>query len=43
MSELDFASELLPESIKILAITGTNGKSTVTNFAGQVGSASCLN
>ncbi|KAH7660331.1 UDP-N-acetylmuramoylalanine-D-glutamate ligase MurD protein [Dioscorea alata] len=36
MSELDFASELLPENIKILAITGTNGKSTVTSFAGQM-------
>ncbi|KAJ0989765.1 hypothetical protein J5N97_008121 [Dioscorea zingiberensis] len=36
MSELDFASEVLPENIKILAVTGTNGKSTVTSFAGQM-------
>ncbi|KAM0942515.1 putative UDP-N-acetylmuramoyl-L-alanine--D-glutamate ligase [Dioscorea sansibarensis] len=36
MSELDFAAEVLPENIKVLAITGTNGKSTVTSFAGQM-------
>ncbi|XP_058071555.1 uncharacterized protein LOC131220745 isoform X2 [Magnolia sinica] len=36
MSELDFAAEVLPNSIKILAVTGTNGKSTVTTFAGQM-------
>ncbi|XP_048426415.1 UDP-N-acetylmuramoylalanine--D-glutamate ligase isoform X6 [Pyrus x bretschneideri] len=36
MSELDFAAEILPESVKILAVTGTNGKSTVVTFAGQV-------
>lgn len=36
MSELDFAAEALPQSMKILAVTGTNGKSTVTTFAGQV-------
>ncbi|KAF5195451.1 Udp-n-acetylmuramoylalanine--d-glutamate ligase [Thalictrum thalictroides] len=37
MSELDFAAEVLPKCIKILAvITGTNGKSTVTTFAGQM-------
>ncbi|PIA53652.1 hypothetical protein AQUCO_00900315v1 [Aquilegia coerulea] len=36
MSELDFAAELLPKCIKILAVTGTNGKSTVTTFAGQM-------
>ncbi|KAL5708254.1 hypothetical protein ACHQM5_019071 [Ranunculus cassubicifolius] len=36
MSELDFAAEVLPKDIKILAITGTNGKSTVTTFAGQM-------
>lgn len=36
MSELDFAAEVLPKSIKILAVTGTNGKSTVVTFAGQV-------
>ena len=36
MSELDFAAEFLPKDIKILAVTGTNGKSTVVTFAGQV-------
>ncbi|XP_059427972.1 uncharacterized protein LOC132161797 isoform X1 [Corylus avellana] len=36
MSELDFAAEVLPKSIKILAVTGTNGKSTVVTFAGQM-------
>ncbi|KAL6273043.1 hypothetical protein ACE6H2_023735 [Prunus campanulata] len=36
MSELDFAAEILPKSIKILAVTGTNGKSTVATFAGQM-------
>ena len=36
MSELDFAAEVLPKNIKILAVTGTNGKSTVVTFAGQV-------
>lgn len=36
MSELDFAAEILPKDIKILAVTGTNGKSTVVTFAGQV-------
>ncbi|XP_064955467.1 uncharacterized protein LOC103973737 isoform X1 [Musa acuminata AAA Group] len=36
MSELDFAAEALPQSMKILAVTGTNGKSTVTTFAGQM-------
>lgn len=36
MSELDFAAEVLPKSTKILAVTGTNGKSTVVTFAGQV-------
>lgn len=36
MSELDFAAEVLPSSIKVLGVTGTNGKSTVTSFAGQV-------
>lgn len=36
MSELDFAAEVLPRSIKVLAVTGTNGKSTVTSFAGQM-------
>lgn len=36
LSELDFAAEVLPKSIKVLAISGTNGKSTVTTFAGQI-------
>ncbi|PKI72193.1 hypothetical protein CRG98_007391 [Punica granatum] len=36
MSELDFAAKVLPNSIKILAVTGTNGKSTVATFAGQI-------
>ncbi|XP_057500189.1 uncharacterized protein LOC130784360 [Actinidia eriantha] len=36
MSELDFAAEVLPRCSKILAVTGTNGKSTVTTFAGQM-------
>ncbi|CAL2239214.1 unnamed protein product [Prunus armeniaca] len=36
MSELDFAAEILPKSVKLLAVTGTNGKSTVVTFAGQM-------
>lgn len=36
LSELDFAAEILPQSVKILAVTGTNGKSTVATFSGQV-------
>eukprot|EP00250_Pteridium_aquilinum_P004217 c14444_g1_i2 orf=96-965(+) len=36
MSELDFASEKLPKGVKIIAVTGTNGKSTVTTFTGQI-------
>ena len=36
MSELDFAAEVLPKSTKIVAVTGTNGKSTTVTFAGQV-------
>lgn len=36
LSELDFAAEILPRSIKILAVTGTNGKSTVATFSGQM-------
>ncbi|KAL7194294.1 hypothetical protein ACSBR1_034666 [Camellia fascicularis] len=35
-SELDFAAEVLPRCTKILAVTGTNGKSTVATFAGQM-------
>ncbi|KAL2464820.1 UDP-N-acetylmuramoylalanine--D-glutamate ligase [Forsythia ovata] len=36
MSELDFAAEVLPRGTKVLAVTGTNGKSTVATFAGQM-------
>ncbi|CAA2985960.1 UDP-N-acetylmuramoylalanine--D-glutamate ligase-like isoform X1 [Olea europaea subsp. europaea] len=36
MSELDFAAEVLPRYTKVLAVTGTNGKSTVATFAGQI-------
>lgn len=36
VSELDFAAQILPKSVKILSVTGTNGKSTVVTFAGQV-------
>lgn len=36
MSELDFAAEVIPENVKILAVTGTNGKSTVATFCGQM-------
>ncbi|KAH9678780.1 D-glutamic acid-adding enzyme [Citrus sinensis] len=36
MSELDFAAQVIPRSIKILAVTGTNGKSTVVTFVGQM-------
>ncbi|KAL5975999.1 hypothetical protein ACLOJK_020329 [Asimina triloba] len=36
MSELDFAAEVLSDDVKILAVSGTNGKSTVTTFAGQM-------
>ncbi|KAH7432546.1 hypothetical protein KP509_07G027400 [Ceratopteris richardii] len=35
-SELDFASENLPRATKIIAVTGTNGKSTVTSFTAQM-------
>lgn len=42
MSELDFAAEVIPSRIKVLAVTGTNGKSTVTTFAGQVFQSSFL-
>lgn len=36
MSELDFAAEAIPKSVKVVAVTGTNGKSTVTTFTGQM-------
>ncbi|XP_044505734.1 UDP-N-acetylmuramoylalanine--D-glutamate ligase-like [Mangifera indica] len=36
MSVLDFAAEVISRSIKILAVTGTIGKSTVVTFVGQM-------
>nr|XP_009794553.1 PREDICTED: uncharacterized protein LOC104241312 isoform X2 [Nicotiana sylvestris] len=36
LSELDFAAQVIPSCTKILAVTGTNGKSTVATFAGQM-------
>lgn len=36
ISELAFAAEVLPRGIKIAAVSGTNGKSTVTSFTGQI-------
>jgi UDP-N-acetylmuramoylalanine-D-glutamate ligase len=36
VSELEFASEKIPREVKMIAVTGTNGKSTVTSFSGQV-------
>ncbi|KAJ7560872.1 hypothetical protein O6H91_03G003600 [Diphasiastrum complanatum] len=36
VSELGFATEVFPRSIKIVAVTGTNGKSTVVTFTGQI-------
>ncbi|XP_055809997.1 uncharacterized protein LOC129880131 [Solanum dulcamara] len=36
LSEMDFAAQVIPSYTKILAVTGTNGKSTVTTFAGQM-------
>mmetsp|Transcript_2679 Transcript_2679/g.4812 ORF Transcript_2679/g.4812 Transcript_2679/m.4812 type:complete len:90 (-) Transcript_2679:1220-1489(-) len=35
-SELGFAATALPPDLKIVAVTGTNGKSTVTSFTGQL-------
>ncbi|KAG0581208.1 hypothetical protein KC19_4G232500 [Ceratodon purpureus] len=35
-SELGFAAAALPENVKVAAVTGTNGKSTVTTFTGQL-------
>ncbi|OAE34853.1 hypothetical protein AXG93_2528s2220 [Marchantia polymorpha subsp. ruderalis] len=35
LSELSFAAAALPKSIQLAAVSGTNGKSTVTTFAGQ--------
>ncbi|EFJ37622.1 hypothetical protein SELMODRAFT_229823 [Selaginella moellendorffii] len=36
ISELGFAAEAFPKAVKIAAVTGTNGKSTVTTFTGQI-------
>ncbi|KAG6552008.1 hypothetical protein Mapa_006314 [Marchantia paleacea] len=36
LSELSFAAAALPKSIQLAAVSGTNGKSTVTTFAGQI-------
>jgi len=36
LSELGFAAAALPKCVKVAAVTGTNGKSTVTTFAGQL-------
>ncbi|XP_057859198.2 uncharacterized protein LOC131068013 isoform X6 [Cryptomeria japonica] len=36
MSELDFAAESIPTTVKVVAVTGTNGKSTVATFTGQI-------
>ncbi|KAK4373019.1 hypothetical protein RND71_008403 [Anisodus tanguticus] len=36
LSELDFAAQVIPTCTKIIDVTGTNGKSTVATFAGQV-------
>jgi UDP-N-acetylmuramoylalanine-D-glutamate ligase len=35
-SELAFAAALLPNTVDILAVTGTNGKSTTTHFLSQM-------
>lgn len=35
-SELGFAAAALPGNIKVAAVTGTNGKSTVTTFTSQI-------
>lgn len=36
LSELEFAYQALPPGLRIAAVTGTNGKSTVTTFTGQL-------
>lgn len=35
-SELGFAWQALPATVPAVAVTGTNGKSTVTSFVGQL-------
>jgi len=36
VSELEFAAEVLPPGLPLLAVSGTNGKSTVCTFAAQL-------
>lgn len=36
VSELAFASQCLPRTLPVVAVTGTNGKSTVCTFVGQL-------
>ena len=36
VGELGFAAQFLPPEMPVVAITGTNGKSTVTSFTGQL-------
>jgi UDP-N-acetylmuramoylalanine-D-glutamate ligase len=35
-SELSFAAAMLPKSVELVCVTGTNGKSTTTTFLAQV-------
>lgn len=39
-SELEVALSFLPENVRILAVTGTNGKTTTTTLLGEIMSAS---
>ena len=36
LSELDFVTDVMPRSTKIVAVTGTNGKATIATFVGHV-------
>ena len=36
VGELGFAAEFLPDDLPVVAVTGTNGKSTVTSFTSQL-------
>ena len=42
-SELGFAAAALPKQVKVAAVTGTNGKSTVTTFTSQVDKIASVN
>lgn len=42
-SELGFAAAALPKQVKVAAVTGTNGKSTVTTFTSQVDKIALVN